>query len=336
MSELQGNRLAGLIGGSGFIGQALLPRLIESGWTVRIIDIVEPAKLPERSEFQRADVTDRQQMVEALRGCQLVINLAAAHRDDIRPISLYHDVNVNGATNVCDAASEVGIDNIIFTSSVAIYGLQDGVPDETSPAKPFNLYGQSKWEAEGVYRGWQDEANDRRRLLIVRPTVVFGPGNRGNVYNLLRQVASGRFLMIGSGENCKSMAFVKNVAAFLEHMAGRLDASPGTFVYNYCDKPDLNMNVLIATIKEALGGSETTGLRLPYAFGMMIASVFDVAAALTGRTFPISRVRVQKFCANTIFAADKLKETDFTSPCSLKQALLDTIAYEFPRSIVDR
>ena len=55
-----------------------------------------------------------------------------------------------------------------------------------------------------------------RSLFIIRPTVIFGDGNRGNVYNLFNQIASGRFLMIGRGENKKSMAYVANVAAFPE------------------------------------------------------------------------------------------------------------------------
>src|SRR5690606_16739375 len=116
-------------------------------------------------------------LTRALRGHDLVINLAAAHRDDIRPISIYHDVNVQGAQNVCDAAEACGIDRILFTSSVAIYGLQEGVPDEDAPADPFNPYGQTKWEAEKAYDAWFLKAPQHRQLLIVRPTVVFGPGN---------------------------------------------------------------------------------------------------------------------------------------------------------------
>ncbi|MBL3955904.1 NAD-dependent epimerase/dehydratase family protein, partial [Bacteroides thetaiotaomicron] len=52
-------------------------------------------------------------------------------------------------------------------------------------------------------------------IHILRPTVIFGEGNRGNVYNLLRQITSGRFLMVGDGENRKSMAYVGNVVAFI-------------------------------------------------------------------------------------------------------------------------
>lgn len=73
--------------------------------------------------------------------------------------------------------------------------------------------------------------------------MVFGEQNRGNVYNLLRQIASGKFIMIGSGQNRKSMAYVENVAAFIEHALG---FGPGVHIYNYIDKPDFDMNTLVA------------------------------------------------------------------------------------------
>ena len=54
-------------------------------------------------------------------------------------------------------------------------------------------------------------------MTIIRPTVIFGEKNRGNVYNLLKQIASGKFLMIGKGQNRKSMAYVGNVVAFIKY-----------------------------------------------------------------------------------------------------------------------
>ena len=79
---------------------------------------------------------------------------------------------------------ELGIERLIFTSSAAVYDM--GAPDtaEEWPATPFNAYGRTKLGAEQVRPAWQAEAPERRSLVIVRPTVVFGEGNRGNVYDL--------------------------------------------------------------------------------------------------------------------------------------------------------
>ena len=116
-----------------------------------------------------------------------IINLAAVHRDDIRPLSRYDDVNVQGSVNVCEAARRHGINKIIFTSSVAIYGFAPADTDESGAPNYFNDYGRTKYLAEQVYKEWQAEDPENRTLVIVRPTVIFGEGNRGNVYNLLKQ-----------------------------------------------------------------------------------------------------------------------------------------------------
>ena len=189
-----------------------------------------------------------------------IINLAAVHRDDVRPLSRYDDVNVQGAKNVCEAARKHGINKIIFTSSVAIYGFAPADTDESGEANYFNDYGRTKYLAEQVYKAWQAEDPESRTLVIVRPTVIFGEGNRGNVYNLLRQIASRRFVMFGDGTNRKSMAYVENVVAFIEYS---LSFEPGLHIYNYIDKPDFDMNTLISGARKTLFGKTNVGLRLP-------------------------------------------------------------------------
>ena len=154
-------------------------------------------------------------------GKQTVVLLAAEHRDDVSPTSLYYDVNVQGTQNVLEAMDVNGVTNIIFTSSVAVYGLNKENPDEDHPADPFNHYGKSKWQAEEVLRAWYNKDPINKSLTIIRPTVIFGERNRGNVYNLLRQIASGKFLMVGKGANCKSMAYIKNIVAFIKFHLGQ-------------------------------------------------------------------------------------------------------------------
>ena len=83
-----------------------------------------------------------------IKNSESVILLAAEHKDNISPISKYYDVNVTGTQNVLDAMDKFGIKKIIFTSSVAVYGLNKNNPDENFIKDPFNHYGKSKWEAE--------------------------------------------------------------------------------------------------------------------------------------------------------------------------------------------
>lgn len=114
--------------------------------------------------------------LESIGGSDVLINLAAVHRDDVRPLSLYDDVNVGGARSVCEAARKHNITKIIFTSSVAIYGFAAPDTDESGIVDYFNDYGRTKYLAECVYKEWQQEDPDNRSLIIVRPTVIFGEG----------------------------------------------------------------------------------------------------------------------------------------------------------------
>lgn len=311
-----------ILGGSGFIGSRLAELLIGRGIQVRIGDIQKSRQFP--TLFQSCDVTRPETLRNIFQRAGAVINLAAEHRDDVRPVSRYQQVNVDGARHVCQAAREANVSTIIFTSSVAVYGFHNGPVDESGPFKPFNEYGRTKLQAEEVYRSWATE-DSARRLVIVRPTVVFGEGNRGNVYNLLRQIASGRFFMVGPGTNVKSMAYVGNIAAFLAHC---LSLSPGVHIANYVDAPDMNTRELVARICGSLGKSERVR-QIPLGAAMTIGRVLDVVARATGRRFPISAVRIKKFCETTQFKAERVSQWGFQPPYSLIEGLERTLEAEF-------
>jgi nucleoside-diphosphate-sugar epimerase len=311
-----------IIGGSGFVGTRLTKRLLESGHNVRIADNQDSIKYPELRQY--ADVRDKATLIQALKNSDLVINLAAEHRDDVTPKSLYDDVNVKGAENVCTICEQLRIKKIIFTSSVAVYGFAPIGTDETGEINYFNDYGRTKWLAEGKYREWLKK-DPENSLTIIRPTVIFGEQNRGNVYNLLKQIADSRFLMVGKGTNVKSMAYVENVAAFIEYC---LQNGPGEHLFNYVDKPDFDMNTLVSEVYSMLGKQKKI-IHWPYWMGYTGGLFFDVVAKITGKKLPISSIRVKKFCANTMFESNKIKNTGFIPPVSLKEGLRKTIQYEF-------
>lgn len=313
-----------IIGGSGFIGTRLVRRLNgNEKYIIKIIDKNPSRAFPELARL--GDVRSIGQLREAIAVKSVIINLAAEHRDDVRPISLYDDVNVGGAHNICVAAREKNINTIIFTSSVAVYGFAPIGTDESGKISPFNDYGRTKFEAEQIFKAWQSEAADERTLVIIRPTVVFGEQNRGNVYNLLRQVATRKFLMVGHGENRKSMTYVENIAAFIEYS---MSFKSGVYVYNFIDKPDFTMNNLIKNVNKILGRPEKVGFRIPYALGFLIGKGFDLVAMFTKKRFSISSIRVKKFCADSVYNTT-LNQTGFISPVSLEVALTQTIRHEF-------
>lgn len=326
-SEYQGHPVhfpVVVLGGAGFIGTVLTEELMNRGFQVRIGDLRHSDRFFEH--WKRCDVRDHQTVRELLEGSGAVINLAAEHRDDVRPLSRYHETNVRGASQVCLAARQSGVQKIVFTSSAAVYGFPTSPVDESGPFLPFNAYGKTKLEAENVYRAWADE-DPLRTLVIVRPTVIFGEGNRGNVYNLLHQVASGKFLMVGSGNNFKSMAYVGNVAAFLVYT---LSLEPGVHIFNYVDGPDMDTNTLIQHIRVCMNQRGSVP-RIPKAVALTGGYLLDGVARLTGKTFPISAIRIRKFCENTQFRAGRITSSGFQPPYSLSEGLARTIQFEFPR-----
>lgn len=309
-----------ILGGAGFVGSRLGNRLAKKDIIFNKFDIQTKSDVNILSlDIERIDTLNK------LEGFDTIINLAAVHRDDIRPLSRYDDVNVQGSVNVCDIARKHNINKIIFTSSVAIYGFAAANTDESGEPNFFNDYGRTKYLAEKVYKEWHAEDPKNRTLVIVRPTVIFGEGNRGNVFNLLKQIASGRFVMFGNGKNKKSMAYVENVTAFLEYS---LSLKPGMHIYNYIDKPDFDMNTLVTEARKTLFGKNNIGLRLPVFLGIAIGYFADLISKVTGKTLPVSSIRVKKFMGTTQFRSS-VSETDFVPPVSLEEGLARTLRYEF-------
>lgn len=348
-----------IIGGSGFVGTRLTTRLLAAGYNVKIADKRKSVTYPdlwvrcdirnagsETNEFPES-LTDKasapgkadeaakampmQSLLDVLKGSDVVINLAAEHRDDVTPKSLYDDVNVTGSENVCNACTELGIKKIIFTSSVAVYGFAPVGTDESGAINYFNDYGRTKYLAEGKYREWiqKDAANS---AVIIRSTVIFGEQNRGNVYNLLRQIAGGKFPMVGKGTNRKSMNYVENVVAFIEYELSH-DTAGGEHLYNYCDEPAYDMNNLVLDVYKYLGKPKSKLFHFPYWLAYCGGLCFDLLAFITRKKFAISSIRVKKFCQNTYFVGSNIKKTGFVAPVKLEDGLQATIEYEFVHKV---
>lgn len=313
-----------LIGASGFVGSRLIELLRPTFYSLQNIDKQQSLFYPEITSI--ANVLDKKKLVSLLTGADIVVLLAAEHRDDVTPVSLYQDVNVGGMRNTLKAMEANGVKRIIFTSSVAVYGLNKKNPDENYPADPFNHYGKSKWQAEQVLQDWYRSHPDWN-INIIRPTVIFGERNRGNVYNLLRQIASGKFLMVGDGNNKKSMAYVGNIVAFIKFLIE--EKIEGYNVYNYVDQPDFTMNELVGHVSDVLKKRIPT-THFPFGLGMLGGYCFDCLAFLSRRKLSVSSVRVKKFCATTQFDATKMQSSGFQAPYTLGEGLARTLCFEFP------
>jgi nucleoside-diphosphate-sugar epimerase len=310
-----------IIGGAGFVGTSLSHVLAKNNQNFEIVDLKISRDFPSNSKW--GDVRDIESLRAAVTG-DVVVNLAAVHRDDVINKLEYQKTNVLGADNVAKVCDEKGIRKIIFTSSVAVYGFSALETDEGGHIKPFNEYGRSKFDAENKLREWQKTGD--KSLIIVRPTVIFGEGNRGNVFNLFNQIASRRFIMIGKGRNKKSIAYVKNVAAFLQSC---LEFKDSYAVFNYADGPDMSMKNLVTYVRERLLGKQGTGVHIPYWFGICLGLCADFLKKLGLKNLPISAIRVRKFGASTCFVSSKELVRSFERPYTLAEGLDRTLDSEF-------
>ena len=310
-----------VIGGSGFVGTNFCRQLSLKRQDFEIIDLKMSNQFPEKCKI--ADVRDVETLRNTITG-DVVVHLAAVHRDDLRDKTEYQRTNVGGTENVTLVCKEKGVDKIVFTSTVAVYGFAEPGTDESGAIKPFNEYGRTKFEAEEKLRAWC--ANYDKSLIIVRPTVIFGEGNRGNVFNLLNQIASGKFLMVGKGDNKKSMAYIGNIVAFLEAC---VSTEQKYGVYNYVDTPDLTMKELVSHVRAKLTGKTGVGPRVPLWLGITLGYAADAVAKLSDKNLPVSYIRIKKFASSTEFQSSKSKLDSFAPSFSLREGLDRTFQSEF-------
>jgi nucleoside-diphosphate-sugar epimerase len=295
-------------GGSGFIGYHLHDYLAHE----RIVNLdLEEPDFEYSSTFLRGDVRDPKLVAEAIKGCDAVWNMAAAHKDFGISRDEYFDINEQGMRVITQAAAEAGIKKFVFFSSVAVYGDSTEAQSEASIPSPSNDYGASKLAAERVLEQWASE-DASREVLIIRPVLVYGERNYGNMHRLMKQIDKRQYVNIGAGLNVKSVAYVKNLVEAVLYLLDHLES--GVSVYNYADEPQLTSHNIGKTIASALG--KPAPITLPYWLVYGLALPFDLIKKITGKDLAISSTRVQKLTIPTYFKAEKIRKKGFQSPYS--------------------
>jgi GlcNAc-P-P-Und epimerase len=295
-------------GGSGFIGYHLHDYLAHE----RIVNLdLEEPDFAYRSTFLRGDVRDPKIVAEAIKGCDAIWNMAAAHKDFGISRDEYFDINEQGMRVITQAATAEGIKKFVFFSSVAVYGDSMEAQSETSIPAPSNEYGASKLAAERVLEKWASE-DASREVLIIRPVLVYGERNYGNMYRLMKQICKGQYVNIGEGLNIKSVAYVKNLVEAVLYLLNHIQS--GVSIYNYADEPQMTSHNIGKTIATALRKKDP--ISLPYWLVYSLALPFDLIKAITGKDLAISSNRVQKLTIPTYFIAKKIRQMGFKPPFS--------------------
>jgi dihydroflavonol-4-reductase len=185
-----------LTGGSGFIGGALLRRLVAEGRSVRALARSEAAAAIVRAagaEPVRGDVTDRASLEKAFAGCRVVFHVAGLNATCLRDPDRLDRVNVEGTRAVVAAGASAGVARIIYTSSAAAIGHPSGVVgDEGTPHRGSYLsrYERSKHLAEQM--ALAESARLGIPLVAVCPSSVQGPGRTTGTARLFIAYLRGR------------------------------------------------------------------------------------------------------------------------------------------------
>ena len=211
-----------VIGGAGYIGSALLPKLLDHGYHVRILDLLLYGSEPiqdyldhARLEVVQADFRQIDQVVEAMRGIDAVVHLGAIVGDPACALDedLTIDVNLMATRMVAEVVKGSGISRFIFASTCSVYGAGDEILDERSALRPVSLYARSKIASERVLVSL---AEPGFAPTILRFGTIYGISGRTRfdlVVNLLaaKAVVEGNITVYG-GEQWRPFLHVDDAA----------------------------------------------------------------------------------------------------------------------------
>lgn len=203
-----------VFGGSGFIGTHLTRRLAAKGVEVVSVDIKPQRETLSGVDYRIADVRDLSAFwVDG--AVSRIYNFAAIHTTPGHPIHEYYETNALGALSITNFAARNGIGEIIFTSSISVYGPSEEMKTEQTPPAPESAYGYSKLISERIHRQWVESASDRK-LTVVRPAAVFGGGEGGNFTRLATLLKKGFFIYPGRKDTIKACIYVEDLLEAIE------------------------------------------------------------------------------------------------------------------------
>ena len=319
-----------IFGGSGFIGTHLIHLLNETKQPedkIYDLDIVMPGEegvvpgIVEKNdgvEYIRLDVRKPIEFDFTPTENDIIFNLAAVHRTPGHPDNEYFETNIRGAENVTAFAEKHNIHKILFTSSIAPYGAAEELKTEETLPTPNTPYGISKFVAEKIHEKWQAMDENKRELTIVRPGIVYGKGEHGNMTRLYKRQKKRYFFYAGRRDTIKACIYVKELVLFFKYRMIDNDFV-GVDIFNCTFEPAYNIQQICETMQRA------TDMKRHI---MLIPSWILMPAAYTlgpigGKKVGIHPARVKKLMVSTNISGKKLSESDYKFHYSFEETFKD-------------
>ena len=302
-----------VFGGSGFIATHFIRRLrLSERCPIISADILPPREQVEGVEYRTLDVRDLTNFQPPY-GTKRIYNFAAIHRTPGHPDWEYYETNVGGAVEITQLAARHDIPEIIFTSSISVYGPGEDTKIETTPLAPESAYGRSKLLAESIHKAWL-QGDPSRRLVIVRPAVVFGSGEGGNFTRMAALLRKGFFVFPGREDTIKACIYVEDLADAIEF--ARTQASPFV-LFNGCYPQRYTVKQIVNIFRESYFPRAYT-FKVPLRLVLLAAGALRVADAFKLGIHP---ERVLKLVHSTDVFPAWLNDHGMQYPDALKTAL---------------
>ena len=325
-----------IFGGAGYIGSYFAAYLLDENLADKIVladitrekekiwpDIVKKSENDGRVQYVECDV--RCMIVSDLlpENCDLIANFAAIHREPGHEDYEYFETNLSGAENVCEWAARNGCQKIIFTSSIAPYGISPEALTEESLTVPVTAYGSSKLAAEKIHMAWQAGDATGRFLSIVRPGVVFGPGEDGNVPRMIRALQGGYFFFAGNKDTVKAGGYIKELTRAMVYVLDRQEKKGEHIaLYNFSLENPPSFEEYVNEVK-AIAGISRGVFNMPYQLLLIVAYMIDIIARPLGIKHPFSPVRIRKLVRPNHILPAYLKKNNYPFEYDLRAALED-------------
>ena len=311
-------------GSSGYVASHLVPALVAQGHRVVGVDRVAGDER-HLCRFIRGDLNEPAVAEECLADVSSVIHLAAAKADWGLTAEEYYRDNLEATRKLLAAGRHKGILDWVFFSTVSAMGPSRVPIDEAAGLNPIEPYGASKAEAEALFAGLAAQ-EPQARVLIIRPSVIYGPGNpeSTNVYRLTDGLFRRRFVMVGDGRTVKTTSYIENMVEATLFLLTRMTS--GVSPYIYVDEPALETADLIRRLCGLLD-RHPPRFRVPLPLAAALAAPADLLARVTSVDLPITSARIRKFCRSTVFDAGKIRREGFRQPVDNDTALARTVGW---------
>lgn len=198
-------------GATGFTGGALVHKLVAQG--CEVVALVRSSgnisALPKQGvSLVVGDITDRESVITAATGVEIIYHIAAVYRTAGHPDSYYEAVNIGGVQNVIDAAKENHVTRTVHCSTIGVHGDIKEIPsDEESPFNPGDIYQRTKLAGEQLFAAAMDAGLPG---CIFRPGAIYGPGDM-RLLKMFRQIQRGFFPLFGGGQNLYHLSFIDDL-----------------------------------------------------------------------------------------------------------------------------